>query len=416
MIKMRTLFTLSFVFSFFLSQAQLDNPVCEEPPFWVNKPYVFQWPVPQLSDSSLTTGWVIFPQFSDEFLSGAMPTAIDTNKWVAIDGCHSMSPKAYFSSDISNVYMSDGYLHLKAHPDVGLSCDKDTIIDTIVYNSSGFIKSKYKVQYGYIEVKCNFPKDVLLESSIWADGGTWAGGANGRFIDKDEIDIMETRRDLIGSPFDFTHNFCHNLFLEDTVDVRQGITQMREFITPYANHEFIFGVEWFPKQIYIYLNGKVSAAFKYTTDQSVIDLRKNFGPCVEYSEFTCVDLDSTIAMLIRLSLSLRKDSADLRYPFNIDYVRTYKLQDGLDDYWPVSFDLTDNELFKVHENLQLAGDSTHSAIVPARNNISLWATNSIVLDKGFLLTPGSNFTARIIEDHPQLYNITSPIRLTEYGK
>jgi hypothetical protein len=102
--------------------------------------------------------------------------------------------------------------------------------------------------------------------------------------------------------------------------------------------------------------------------------------------------------------------ADLSGDFIINHVRSYKLQEGNPgEYWPGSFNLTDPDMFKVHHSIRLGGDQGHSAIIAPGNDITLWASDCIIMDKGFTVLPGSQFVARTILTDAQLYNITTPL-------
>ena len=90
--------------------------------------------------------------------------------------------------------------------------------------------------------------------------------------------------------------------------------------------------------------------------------------------------------------------------FEIDYYRTYKLQEGFNyQYWPNSFSVLDSDLFKVNKSLKLGGDISHTAIIPSGENITVWAKESIILDKGFTLNPNTIFNARVIKTDAELF-------------
>jgi beta-glucanase (GH16 family) len=341
----------------------------------------------------MTTGWIPFPAFTDEFSGGP---DIDRSKWEVYDKCHGMSPAAYFKDSRDNVWISNDQLHLKAKQDDHLTCTADSITYEMDY-SSGFVRSKYQIQYGYLEFSCSFPSEMKLNPSIWIEGSRWE---NGVFVEKDEIDVMEYLRNIPVNN-EFTQNFGHNMYLADQKGQNKNIV----FDQPIVNHDLVFGVEWLPNEIHFYINGRISESVRYTTNLDWVDKK-----IPSASNFTCIDLLYALPQRILLSLSLMKANADLSGDFKINYVRSYKLQEGEPGvYWPKSFSLTNPDMFKVHQSIKLGGDQMHSAIIAPGNDITLWASDCIIMDKGFTVLPGGQFVARTILTDAQLYNITTPL-------
>jgi beta-glucanase (GH16 family) len=207
----------------------------------------------------MTTGWIPFPAFTDEFSGGP---DVDRSKWDVSNECHGMSPAAYFKDSRDNVWISNDQLHLKAKQDDHLTCTVDTIKYEMDY-SSGFVKSKYQIQYGYLEFSCSFPSEMKLNPSIWVEGSRWE---NGGFVEKDEIDVMEyLRQDPVNN--EFTQNFGHNMTLADEKGQNKNIV----FDQPFVNHDLVFGVEWLPNEIHFYINGRISESVRYTTNLDWVD-------------------------------------------------------------------------------------------------------------------------------------------------
>jgi len=89
--------------------------------------------------------------------------------------------------------------------------------------------------------------------------------------------------------------------------------------------------------------------------------------------------------------------------FTVFYLRSYKLREGYaSEYWPSAFSMTDPYIFRVHQSLRLGGVG-HTAIIPADENITVWARDSILLDKGFQVSGGTQFTARTIVTQDSLF-------------
>ena len=91
----------------------------------------------------------------------------------------------------------------------------------------------------------------------------------------------------------------------------------------------------------------------------------------------------------------------------VDYLRTYKLQQANNaDYYPLSFDLNDPDLFKVHKTIHLGG-AGHSADIYPSYNMTLWATDEMTFESGFTVYPSTQFSARVIKTQPELFQIAN---------
>ena len=147
-----------------------------------------------------------------------------------------------------------------------------------------------------------------------------------------------------------------------------------------------FGVEVLPYELVFYINGHVSSRLRY-----------NSGLRNETNSFTCSDITKTVPMQVVLSFNTNVDNNEIPLPhenFVVNYFRCYKLMRGdSDTYHPAMFIHTANTC-KVYPHIILGGTGC-SAIVNTAT--TLWAEQDIVLDKGFELSAGTPFTARIIQ-------------------
>jgi hypothetical protein len=258
--------------------------------------------------------------------------------------------------------------------------------------SSGYITMKPASQYGYIEIYCKMPNEALLNPSFWM----WGGGSA-----YDEIDVLEY---ILENPSNsrLRHNVAHNLFQPDPTGQNLDI----QFDQPFTGRDFTLALEWLPFEINYYINGQVTACAKYTTDMAMIS-PEFYSP---RSEFTCVQFDNALPQNYLLSLALRGKTKNLSEPFEIYYIRSYKLQEGMNGlYWPANISTSDINLSKVHLYVKFGGNSEHSGAVPGNTNINIWATNSIILDKGFTVYPGTAFTARTVKTASPLFIQNGPI-------
>lgn len=357
-------------------------------PSWMNKPVVNQ--ILPTQNLGLATGWVLHPGFSDDFNG----SSLNTTKWSVHDQeCHGMSDFAYFKNDQYNVSVSNGRLNLRCKQDIPFPCSNG---QTLNY-STGWVRMNTPNQYGYIEIKCKMPNEALLNPCFWM----W-GGPPGVY---DEIDVWEY---ILEQPINskLRHNVAHDLSSPNQTGQNLDI----QFDQPFTGNDIVIAVEWLPYEINYYINGKVTACAKYTNDMGTIS-PQGFSP---RSEFTCVHFDNASPQNYEVSLALRGITSNLTEPYEIDYVRSYKLMEGLNGlYWPSYIATSDANLSKVHLDIKLGGDAQHTADVPIATNINVWAHNSVTLDKGFTVYNSTTFTARTVRTAPSLFIQSGQIQDTD---
>lgn len=334
----------------------------------------------------ITTGWIEYAPFTDEFDS------LDNTKWVIINDTHSMSPNAYFSNSIDNVDTINGKLLLKAK-----MLSSPYLIGGNFYNySSGYICSIDTIRYGYIEMKCKLPSNIALAPCFWLCGIKGQNSYPFNGYEYDEIDVFELflpdnnfDTDIEDIDKSLMHNFYHNL--DGPLTTKSCLRQKISFTNSFLNQDIIFAVEWLPEEIHYYVNGHITKSVKYAD--------MNSGWVHNDSDFTCTNFLNAIGQRFQISLSVNRlieTYPDVSQAFEIDYVRSYKLEEGFDyEYWPSSFSMSDPNMFKVHKSIRLGGNG-HTATIPQNENITIWATDGIVLDNGFTVVGNTIFTARNI--------------------
>lgn len=349
----------------------------------------------------LAAGWVMDSSFSDEFNG----ISLNQSKWEILDWCHPMSKFAKFSNDTSNVKVASNKLYLKVKQlQDSVYCETwDSTMNKWFHYSSGWVASKNLFHYGYVEIKCRLPQELAMFPCFWLEGEYWEN--NIVATRKDEIDVFECLHDNVQDSI-LRQNLVHNMEIDGMTAQVQRINLGRSFV----NQDIIFAVEWLPMEINFYINGRISGSSKPVPNNNNNWINKDLNKTKPSSDFTCTNIfnpfgpDSTLAQKLLISLSLAAIPTNLQDGFDIDYVKSYKLLPGDTGlYWPSTFDPSDPNLFKVHESLKLGGPD-HTAIVEEATNVSLWATESIILDAGFTVQPDTPFTARRITTHPHLFN------------
>jgi len=345
-------------------------------------------------DTSKSSGWTLWAPISDEFNQNE----IDTTKWAICDMyCHGMSSMAYFKK--GNAKLDSGRLILETKHDAPFTC-----LGTTKSYSSGYAISKNAFQYGLIEIKCKVPLETALNSSFWLWGGIWPGNYMTRY---DEMEVFENVPELYSNKI-FRQNLLRKTWLNPPdSEPRIEQTECRQLVynQTYSDAYFILSVEWLPTEINFYVNGHWTNGFKYTYNQSFISPPM---PYTERSIFTCVDFTYACPQNVQLSLSLTDTllTPIINRGFEIDWIRAYKLIQGVPEYWPSSILLSDNELVKVHSTVRFGGP-VNNGNVPLNSKITVWAKNEIFLDKGFTLNSGCRFEARCTITQPSLFITTN---------
>jgi len=344
---------------------------------------------------SLATGWHLYPAMTDEFNNG---TSLDLTKW-RIWNYPCIGPGNYssFKNDPRTVVVSNGKLKLWCIKDTTYGCPGQGTL----YYSSAQIQTNPTSQYGFIEISCKLPNEKLLAPCFWTQATVWPGQTWTRY---DEIDVFEC---LAENPN--VYNLRHNIYHDSYLPTYSALTMDTHFDQPFAGNSFTFAVEWLPYEVNYYMNGKVVDCAKYTTDFGMISpFNLNYPG---RSEYTCTRLDTMIAQTIYLSMSLYgAHPRNISEPFEIDYVRSYKLWEGSSTtYWPAFIDANDPTLSMVHQNVKIGGDPQHLGYIPLGRTINVWAHNSITFDKGTEIYAGSDLTARTVRTAPTLFLPIPPI-------
>jgi len=394
-------------------------PTCPQysvPARWIAREYHRNYPeLPNTWPVIPAKGWMRIEQFSDDFNTGVL----DRSKWQVVDNfCHPMSPRAYFLDSPATVYVNGGFLKLRTidvvPPHYCYVNWTDPPHGNYYNYASGYIQSQTDFHYGYVEIKFNMPSNMVYHPAIWLRGGIWQ---NGGFTALGEFDVFELVQTSLAD-----NMFMNNVYKNDTTFPDNfSISCDNYFYSSFANQPMIIGIEWFPETINFYLNGLITTSIKntcepesqYCNPANYISINPNqsafpngqYPQYLPYSDFTCLDYRNFIPMKFQVSWSLvNGGTPNLNEGWDIDYIHSYKLVKSSlpTTYWPLECNLSDPELFKVHENLKFGGDASHTFTLPtSEGDCDIWGTNSIILDKGF--SASSEFTGRVIVTDSDLF-------------
>lgn len=339
-----------------------------------------------------STGWVPDIRFTDDFNVGPYP---DPNMWNNLPQgkCNNLSDMAYFKN--TNCTISDGKLHLICQPD-----EEDECNGRKLNNSSGWIGTQQRARYGYFEIECVMPTFLIVQPCFWLFGEE-GENPTPNFTSPtpylyDEIDVNE----CITEDWHINRIYRNNLYHHQYFFGYNHIYENGYLLTiPYESElrgrTIVFAVEWFPYEVNFYIDGDVHTSFRFTDDEGKVSPIN--WPWGSPSEYVCTLFQNAIGQWIQLSFALREHT-DRTLTYDIEYLHAYKLVDGGDDfYWPDFLHLKDPTLSQVHSSIKIGGDNKHLGRIPSDSHINLWATDNILLDKGFECSSESSFTARVIK-------------------
>ena len=328
----------------------------------------FEYPEDELP---IAEGWIYNSYYSDEFNGNSL----NSSKWTKRNQYyHSNNTSIGYLAE--NVCVNNGSLILSVtYNSVGqwyYNFHDDEVDSIFSQFSTGAISSSRYIRYGYYEVECYLPKNHLYHPCFWTIGGD---------TEYDEIDVFELTLET-DSPYIFLQNEYSNVHDSRSSKTCQQIT-MSDSITGKTSR---FGVEVLPYELVFYINGHVSSRLIYNSSLSN-----------STNSFTCSDITKTVPMQVVLSFNTIIYNNEIPLPhedFVVNYFRCYKLKRGaVDTYQPVTFVHT-GKTSNVYPHIVLGGSGC-SAIVNTAT--ALWAEQDIVLDKGFELSAGTPFSARIIQ-------------------
>lgn len=337
-----------------------------------------------------TPGWRYDSIHSDEFDS----ININGSKWsIPNEAWHSPNTAVGFVNFRENIRTEDGKLFLSVtanNDSIQCYCSWDTIHPYIIPKLlTARLFSSYK-QYGYFETECYLPKN----HNIWPC--FWLYRRNTSVKNYDEVDVFErTSTDNTNHPNIIRQNCYSQVDYPD----ESKITQVLTFPDSITGKSSVFGVEILPEEVVFYINGHVSSHLRYNESITLPNIKNTF---------TCTDIVEMIPMHVLLTLTCDPTQTTIPLPNEstwFEYARCYKLERGcVETYHPTIFTPT-NESTKVYPHIILGGTGCSANVNTAT---AIWAEQDIILDKGFELSAGTRFSARVISvpdpEHSPLYN------------
>lgn len=334
---------------------------------------------------SLTPGWRYDSILSDEFDS----TAINTRKWIIKDrGYHQHFTTVGYLNDSANICLKNDSLVLSVTENTyGIYCyfkndneETDSVRPALL---SGWMSSNNKLRYGYIETECYLPKNHHYWPCLWTTG------RDKKIDDYDEVDVFE-RTDSHNT--DYPYKIRQNCYNGSATTHESFLSSILTFKgqDSITGRSTVFGAEILPGEVVFYINGRVTNHVKY-----------HDGWENDWNTFTCTDVEEMIRTKIVLSLTCPSSETNIPQPHEsayFKYFRCYKLERGnVDTYHPTVFSPSD-ESTMVYPHVIVGGTG---CVANISTSTAIWAEQDIILDKGFELSAGTSFSARVISvpDH-----------------
>lgn len=325
-----------------------------------------------------TPGWIYDSLYSDEF-NGSF---VDNLKWYIPDrefygGNYNMG----YINSVDNITIDNGKLVLNVTTnDDSIACSMGSL-DTIPKFLTGSIISKNRLRYGYIETECYLPKNHKYWPCFWTTGRDPSTN------EYDEVDVFE-RTFSGGTDYpNIIRQNCYNKKYPDHDTVFSATTQILIFPDSITGKTTVFGAEILPEEVVFYINGQVSSHLRYTDNQGLFD---------SINTFTCSDIEEMMKMQVRLTMNCDKRITAIPQPHEparFGYFRYYRLERGsMETYHPTVFSPS-AETTMVYPHVILGGTGCTANITTPT---AVWAEQDIVLDKGFQVSAGTAFSARVI--------------------
>ena len=192
-----------------------------------------RWP---LSDQKNTGNWQLLTSYSDEFEK----SGLDTQKWYRSNPKWKGRPPTFFHA--SNVSVEEGELVLRINQHGNAKLPNEFT------HTSGFIKSKKKILYGYFEAELK-AMDAPWVSCFWMTnvGKNWWT----------EIDICENAPGLEYNRHDLNSNLHVFRAPKNKGNVKKHFARAKKYYIPFELQQdyHVWGLEWDEKVIRFYIDG-----------------------------------------------------------------------------------------------------------------------------------------------------------------
>jgi len=256
--------------------------------------------------------------------------------------------------------------------------------------TTGMLYSKMKIRYGYFEIRCKLPEPQNPHETKGLGPNFWIFDGNCDIAEYSEIDVFEFASEYGNMVNMFTCNSHYR-------DVGGGTMQsypIPEFFTIDFDDFHIFSAEWGADRIIYYI------------DNIPIFISPNPYPDDMCPMNIIVDINHPSNNFCDTAVS---PFTVFPYIYEIDYVKVWQLKQHCDDditicnFNPNIFD------FAIYKSISIGGLGC-TPTISSGENITLRATQSIVLDYGFTVESGAEFLAETTPCQQQEHFLSSKLK------
>jgi beta-glucanase (GH16 family) len=261
--------------------------------------------------------------------------------------------------------------------------------------SSGWIESKYKFSYGYYEIRCKIPKG----KGFWP--AFWLYGSNPRW---NEIDVFEFWNQKVLGNYDPIKS-CKTHVMTSWYGFDGNNQAPDKCGTQYQGPDFsedfhTFGVLWTPNRLewFVDSESKRINTFYITMQGQTIDCNANLAwAYYQMSKFFPRNQPMQIIANLAIQSSINAPNNETPFPssLEIDYIRYYKQM-------PCNGNLFFNDLASLNLDPEIFNvivgtnvNISNNVILPDDQQLTIIASNEIIIDDEFYTNSNSDFIAQI---------------------
>lgn len=319
--------------------------------------------------------WVLLWQ--DEFNS------FDSNKWVKADNCdHNGEPQMYKPDNVDIYYGKLRFRLLNQTASCGSpitsyvcgGCNPDSAHNY----TSGWVNTKeaFNMQYGYAEARILFP----YGNGLWP--AFWLWSAASRYEEIDVIELFPGMKEIGNNIY---NNQRHNQYM-NTSHLHYNVTNgsswstiSQNYIYPINNYNdwHIYGIEWSPNKIILYVDG--------------IAVNNVQNPQISDTKYIIFNLS-----LLRRNVILGDPKyCDIIYPYTgipaemlVDYLRVYNINSNCSSYiWACNYNFN-NHINEVKSVISIGGTGCTNNI-STNQSITLRARDYVIINGDFSVPLGA---------------------------
>ncbi len=325
-------------------------------------------------NSWLQTTYIITCDFNHDSLPDSVHTSYNSYRTDSFKNCQVDSGILNIMSKHENYVgkcWDNWYWGYCYNPNIYQLCAIDTF-PTFNY-TTGMLRSKHLYRFGYFEIKCQLPVPQEAHQTQGIGPNFWMWGAGCNTATYSEIDVFEFAGEYEGQ---VNHHTCNSHFKDIGENDYHSFPKLDYGSVDFSTSH-IFGVEWGADYISYYIDNNLlwTSTNPYGYDMCPMQLIVD----INHPSFNFCDTSVSSNFLFP-------------YVYKVDYVKVWQLKQYCDSVFSsCNFNL-DNFDYAVYKSISLGGSGCTPTIANGKN-VTLRATDGILLDSGFTVELGAEFEA-----------------------